>query len=507
MKFERQSGIVLHPTSLPGPYGIGEIGTEAFAFVDALAEMGQRLWQVLPLGPTSYGDSPYQCLSSFAGNHLLISFEALIDQGLLQREELAGYPSFSPGSVDFGAVIPAREGVLAVVANRFQERAGDRMKDEFAAFRETNADWLADYALFVALKRAHGGRPWMEWAPELVRRDPQALDQARREHAAIVAEVEVQQFLFSQQWQALEAYCHDKGIQLIGDIPIFVAHDSADVWAEPEWFHLTEEGHCTVVAGVPPDYFSATGQRWGNPLYRWDRMAENDFAWWKRRLRTLFELVDIVRIDHFRGFEAYWEIPASEETAVNGKWISGPGCALFEAFEKEFDRLPIIAEDLGIITEAVDQLRDKCGFPGMRVLQFIVGNDQNEPGYWPDQFPEESVCYTGTHDNDTTLGWYLSGKSDGQPKSPEEVAEEQHKIRTFLECDGSQVHWDMLALSLGTKSSVVIAPLQDLLGLTSEARLNQPGRAEGNWRWRFEWDQLTVDVKQRMKALTAEHGR
>lgn len=507
MKFERQSGVVLHPSSLPGAYGIGEIGAEAYRFAEALARMGQRIWQVLPLGPTSYGDSPYQCLSSFAGNHLLVAFQTLMDDGLLLAEELADFPQFPADQVDYGPVIQAREAVLQVVATHFEARAGENTLKEFGGFQIHNRNWLSDYALFVALKKAHGGRPWHEWDVALRDRDEAALKQAREQHADVIRAVEIQQFLFFDQWRSLAEHAHRHGVKILGDIPIFVAHDSADVWAHPELFFLDEAGRCTTVAGVPPDYFSATGQRWGNPLYRWDVMAEGDFAWWKERMRTTFELVDYVRIDHFRGFEAFWEIPASEETAINGQWVKGPGRALFEAFEKEFGTLPIVAEDLGIITEEVDELREACGFPGMRVLHFIVGNDTNEPGFWPDQFPEQCVVYTGTHDNDTTVGWYTNGKGDGQDTSEEEIAEAQHKIRTYLSCDGSQIHWDLIGCAYGTQAAIAIVPLQDILGLDSSARLNSPGRPEGNWRWRFQWDQLSGETETRLAQLTKDHNR
>lgn len=508
MKFDRQSGILLHPTSLPGPYGIGEIGPEARSFADCLKDMGQKLWQVLPLGPTSYGDSPYQALSTFAGNHLLISFDDLKADGLLLDEDLKDYPQFSAEVVDYGPVIESRMKVLRHVCFQFMERAKPEAVAAYHNFVDRHrVKWLYDYALYMAIKESRGGKPWYEWEQSLIDRDPAALEKAAEKLATNVHLHQILQFLFYEQWHKLREHCNAIGIQLIGDIPIFVAHDSADVWANQHGFYLDDKGNTTVIAGVPPDYFSATGQRWGNPLYRWDQMKANNYQWWKDRVSAMLQLVDIIRIDHFRGFEAYWEIPGTEETAINGKWVKGPGMDLFRALRDDLGELPILAEDLGIITEEVKQLRLECGFPGMRILQFIVANDDNEPGYHPNEFPNDCVSYTGTHDNDTTVGWYQTGRSDGSPKSEAEIAHEQHKIRVALNSDGTQIHWDLIKRSMHTNADLAITPMQDLLGLGTEHRMNQPGRASGNWRWRLQWSQITETVKTTMTAITHESHR
>jgi len=493
---QRISGIVLHPTCLPGPYGIGEIGGAARSFADALVAMGQHLWQVLPLGPTTYGDSPYQSLSTFAGNHLLIDFADLREAGLLVDEDLTDYPDFGDDAIDFGPLIQARNRVLGRVAAAFANRADDRTRGAYARFCEENRDWLEDYALFVALKDHHGGKPWTEWSDPLRHRDPAALARARQSHAAQVETVRIAQFLFDHQWRALRAYCAERAIRIMGDIPIFVAHDSADVWSAPELFFLDEQGHCTVIAGVPPDYFSETGHRWGNPLYRWDRMAADGYAWWVRRVERTLEMVDLVRIDHFRGFEAYWEIPASEDTAINGQWVPGPREALFEAFAKRFDPMPIVAEDLGIITDEVEALRDSFDLPGMKVLQFILCNASLAEGDDPDDFPTRSVCYTGTHDNDTTVGWFAQLDE-----------ETQAAVLGHVGGTGAEIHWDFISTAWRSASNLAIAPLQDVLGLGGEARLNLPGRPSGNWHWRFREDELSDSVRRRLRQLTHAAGR
>ncbi|MDJ0835414.1 MAG: 4-alpha-glucanotransferase [Acidobacteriota bacterium] len=494
----RTSGIVLHPTSLPGPYGIGEIGPAARDFVDDLAEMGQHLWQVLPLGPTSYGDSPYQSLSTFAGNHLLISFDDLKDAGLLEEDDLKDFPQFPADHVAFGPVIEARNRVLNRVADAFAERASAGLQEAHASFCKANADWLDDYALFVALKEHHRGRPWTEWKPELRDREETALAAARDQFAARMDAVRVLQFLFNHQWRELMAYCGENKVTVMGDIPIFVAHDSADTWARPDLFYLDEKGHCTVIAGVPPDYFSETGQRWGNPLYRWDKMTADDFAWWRRRLGRTVELVDLVRIDHFRGFEAYWEIPAHEETAIKGKWVPGPNEALFEAFRKDFETLPIVAEDLGVITPPVEALRDQFELPGMKVLQFIlcIYREELEEKDLPEKFPANTVCYTGTHDNDTTAGWFAKLDEDTRMNVLDHVI-----------TDGSEIHWDFIQTAWRSTSDTALTPLQDLLGLGSEARMNLPGNPKGNWHWRFSRDQISIKTKEALRQLTVETGR
>ena len=507
MKFERASGVLLHPTSLPGPYGIGEIGPEAERFVDFLQATGQHLWQILPLGPTSFGDSPYQSPSTFAGNPLWISFDLLIQDKLLTKAQLKHFPAFPADKVDFGPVIAARFAVLKKVCASFGEKASPDMQAEFADFCARSADWLDDYALFSALKDAHGGVPWTQWEPELGRREPAALQAARERHAEDVRAVKIVQYLFDRQWKRLRAYGAERRIQFIGDIPIFVAHDSADVWAHPHLFFLKPDGQPSVVAGVPPDYFSATGQLWGNPLYNWDAHRAQNYDWWMARLRRIFELVDVVRIDHFRGFEAYWEIPGGETTAMNGKWVKGPDQHLFEVLLQRMGRLPIIAEDLGVITPPVEALRDRFEFPGMRILQFAFGNDDRAAEFRPESYPAHCCVYTGTHDNDTTVGWFNSQAGAGSTRTQDQIDAERKMILDYLGTDGHEIHWDLIHLGSRSNADTFVTPLQDLLGLGSEARMNTPGVAGGNWQWRFTWDQLTDEIRDRFAYVTRSTGR
>ena len=507
MDFTRESGVLLHPTSLPGKYGIGEIGPEAYRFIDQLEKMGQRLWQILPHGPTSYGDSPYQSLSTFAGNHLLISFDQLAKDKFLNPARLKKFPEFPADSVDYGPVIDARMDVLRSVCRTFERNASEHRKRAYQRFCKQEAHWLDDYALFYALKDAHDLRPWTEWPEELALRDPAALEKARKTYRVAMRNVKIMQFLFDQQWRKLRNYAHRKGVRLVGDIPIFVAHDSADVWANPELYYLDGKGEPLLIAGVPPDYFSATGQRWGNPLYRWDIHQHTGYTWWIRRIQKIFEMVDIVRIDHFRGFEAYWEIPAHEKTAMNGRWVEGPGEDIFDAMIKAIGPLPIIAEDLGVITEGVEALRDKYHFPGMRILQFAFGNDSKAADYRPESYPPNCVVYTGTHDNDTTGGWFWSEAGEGSTRTQEEIEKERRTILEYVGTDGGEIHWDLIAVACKSKANTAVYPLQDLLGLGSEARMNVPGVEGGNWRWRFTWDQLTPEIMQRMYDITHWAGR
>ncbi len=506
MSFPRSAGILLHPTSLPGPYGIGEIGPVARQMVGTLEKARQRYWQMLPLGPTGYADSPYQSLSTFAGNEMLVSFEDLVEEGLLRKEELRGRPEFPVDRVDYGPVLEWRGGVLDRVCRAFPRRASRGMKEAFAAFREEQADWLEEYALFSALKQEHQLRPWTEWAPELVRREPSALAAARKRLAARLRGARIRQFLFDHQWRRLREAARAAGIHLIGDIPIFVSHDSADVWANPELFHLDGRGMPTVVAGVPPDYFSATGQLWGNPLYRWERHQAEGFAWWLRRIQRTMRRVDVVRIDHFRGFESCWEIPAGEETAVNGRWVKAPGVELFEALRANLGELPILAEDLGIITEEVDALRDRFALPGMRILQFSFAGDL-KPHLKPEGFPENCVVYTGTHDNDTTRGWFWREPGVNNTESLAQVRAEREAVLRHTGTDGSQIHWDLIALAHRLPPHTAIVPLQDVMGLGSEARMNVPGRMGGNWAWRFAQGDLRAEDMDRLRDITLWAGR
>ena len=502
----RASGILLHPTSLPGRFGIGEIGPEAHAWLDRLANMGQRLWQVLPLGPTGFGDSPYQTLSTFAGNPLLVSFDALRDDGLVDAARLDGFPRLPDDHVAFGDVIGSRLSLLHEVAAAFSRRASPDLRDAFERFADEQRGWLDDYALFVSLKARFDGRGWTDWPADAATREAGVMAAARRDLADGIHHARIGQFLFHEQWSRLRRRAAALGIAIVGDLPIFVAHDSADVWCRPDLFALTADGRPTVVAGVPPDYFSRTGQRWGNPLYRWDVHEAEGYAWWIARLRHAFALVDVLRIDHFRGFAACWEIPAADPTAEHGRWVPGPGRALFDAATAALGPRPIIAEDLGVITPDVDALRDDLGFPGMRILQFAFGGEDRET-HLPERYPENTVVYTGTHDNDTTVGWYRAEPGPDSTRSAAELADERHRVRVAVGTDGAEINWDMIALAFGTASRTAICPLQDVIGLGSEARMNVPGRAWGNWQWRFRGDELTPAAEERLARLTRDANR
>ncbi len=494
---ERASGILLHPTSLPGPYGIGEFNDNAYKFVDALADAGQKLWQVLPLGPTGYGDSPYQCFSAFAGNPLLISLDHLVRENALTTRDLNldDAPEFDDHKVDFGEVIEFKHEVLHKSYIHFMQYASTAEHAAFDEFCVKNAGWLDDYALFIALKDAHEGEAWNTWEDDIARRTPTSLSRARNKLANEIQKQKYYQYQFFKQWGNLKAYANSKGIKIVGDIPIFVAYDSADAWSHRELFHFDERGNPTAIAGVPPDYFSPTGQRWGNPLYRWEVMAQRGYAWWIERCRSVFQLFDYIRIDHFRGFEAYWEVPASEPTAMNGKWVKGPGKALFNAIKRELGDLPIIAEDLGVITPEVKALRDGLGFPGMRVLQFAFVADTSSD-FLPHNYVHNTVAYAGTHDNDTTVGWFE--KLDLPVRQ---------QVLDYTGTDGQEIQWDLIRLLQMSVADTIVITLQDLMGLNSDARMNFPGRAEGNWYWRFTWDMLTDDLKSRLRKTTTTYGR
>jgi 4-alpha-glucanotransferase len=502
----RASGLLLHPTSLPGGYGIGELGPEARSFAEFLHSTGQTLWQVLPLGPTGYGDSPYQCFSAFAGNPLLISLEGLVADGLLRARDLDDAPTLPADAVDFGAVIAWKRPLIRRAFERFGRKASSAEVDLFEEFRRSHAGWLDDFALFMALKESHGGAPWHAWEADLATRQPVALEAARERLAGEVRLVEFAQHLFFRQWTALRAYCRERGIRIVGDIPIFVAHDSADVWAHPELFHLAADGTPAFVAGVPPDYFSATGQLWGNPLYRWDVLARSGYSWWIERFRATLGLVDVVRLDHFRGFEAYWEVPAGHETAEHGRWVAGPGAELFEAVQQALGPLPIIAENLGVITPEVEALRERFSWPGMAILQFAFGSDDASDSFKPHNYPRNRVAYTGTHDNDTTVGWWAAGVGD-TTRTPAAVEAERSLCRRYLGTAGAEIHWDLVRLLLMSVADTVIVPLQDVLGIGSEGRMNLPGRATGNWRWRFRSEDLTPEIGDRLAEMTRLYGR
>jgi 4-alpha-glucanotransferase len=494
----RVSGILLHITSLPSPYGIGDLGSAAYRFADFLTRTNQRLWQVLPLGPVGFGASPYSSTSTFAGNPLLISPEPLVEYGLLDEEDLAPLAELPDDHVDYERVEARKLDVLRTAFERFEADRSAVSEANLGQFRDDQASWLDDYALYAALKDAHDGAPWSEWDPALVRRDPDALERAREEHAEAVRMHVFWQYLFHRQWTALQSYCHARDIRLFGDLPIYVARDSADVWAHQDLFRLDEDGQPTVVAGVPPDYFSPEGQRWGNPIYRWDTMRENGYTWWKDRLRRTLERVDLVRIDHFRGFDAYWEIPAEEETAVNGEWKEGPGLSFFEALEAELGPLPIVAEDLGVITDSVEALRDDLGVPGMAVLQFAFEDDPSNE-FLPHNYRRNLVAYPGTHDNNTTVGWWNEELTS---------TEARDFARSYLDLDtDADVHEQALRVLMASVADRVVVPLQDVLGLDADARMNTPGDPNGNWTWRLAPDQVTDAAEERLTTLTRIYGR
>ncbi|MGP0062469.1 MAG: 4-alpha-glucanotransferase [Isosphaeraceae bacterium] len=503
MNLPRASGILLHPTSLPGRFGSGDLGPEAHAFVDFLAETGQKWWQTLPLGPTGYGNSPYQSPSSFAGNPLLISPEGLVDKGWLDARDLDNIPQLPADRADFDAATRLRMALLHRAFERFRAGGADLA---FERFRAENHAWLDDYVFFQALRDAHNGLPWYEWETGLVRRDPTVCARWRKTLADGVAFHEFAQYAFETQWQELRAACRAKGIMLIGDVPIFVAQDSADVWAHPELYDLDEQGRPRFMAGVPPDYFSETGQLWGNPLYRWDVHARDGYAWWISRLHDLLKRVDIIRIDHFRGFEAYWEVPAGSETAATGRWVPGPGRDFFRAIRKELGSIPLIAEDLGLITPDVEALRDEFNLPGMRVIQFGFDADPGAEKHLPHRYVPHCLAYTGTHDNDTTYGWYHStGVTTTLPRA--EVKAARSFALRYANTKADEIHWGLIRVVSASVADTVIFPMQDILGLDSRARMNFPGKAEGNWLWRYRKEQLDQAVRDRLADLTAVYGR
>ncbi len=483
----RKSGILLHPTSLPGEWGIGDLGRQAYRFADFLAESGGRLWQVLPLSPPGFGHSPYQAYSSMAGNPLLISLETLTDQGWLSAEDLKSVPDFPESAVDFAAVIPFKTQLIKKAAAAFFKKESEPLWSEFLQFCEQSKSWLDSYSKFMALKELNNDSAWPFW-------------KYKEAEAQAILEAKFIQFEFFREWNSLKRYCNQLGIEIIGDIPIFVSHDSADVWANPELFDLDEKGNPKTIAGVPPDYFSKTGQCWGNPHYCWDAMDKTGYQWWIERIRSMLNQVDLIRIDHFRGFEKYWEIPAGSETAENGRWVEGPGDRFFAALLKVFGKLPFIAEDLGYITNEVHELRDRWGFPGMRVLQFAFGDRSLENPHKPFTFIKNCVVYTGTHDNDTSGGWF-SGVH-----APDTRVEREFALR-YMGSDGQEPVWDFIRLALSSVADIAIIPMQDVLSLGSEARMNLPATIGNNWRWRMTADQLKPELAARLRQMNLDYGR
>jgi 4-alpha-glucanotransferase len=504
MRFPRCSGILLHPTSLPGRFGIGDLGDQAYRFVDFLAAAGQSYWQTLPLSPTGYADSPYQGLSAFAGNPMLISPEKLVEAGHLSEADLDldGVPAFPEAWVDFGPVIGYKKGLLERAFANFQTQSPAEQRAAFTHFCEDQASWLDDFTLFMALKEANDLRPWHEWTqPGVVTRQPKALARWRESLAEEIEGQKYRQWQFFEQWLALKRYANERGVRFVGDIPIFVSLDSVDVWAHPHLFHLDENRQPTVVSGVPPDYFSETGQLWGHPLYRWEVMAQDGYAWWIDRFRMAFTQADVVRIDHFRGFHNYWEVPAEEETAVKGNWLYGPGADLFRAVTAALGEVAIIAEDLGDFDTqsraGVDALQEEFGYPGMKVLQFSFGGGPSDP-FLPHNFTRDWVAYTGTHDNDTILGWYRVTSAEA----------ERDYARKYLRSDGSDIAWDLIRLAWASVANTAMTTAQDLLSLGNEARMNLPSTVgRPNWCWRLEPGALTDEIAGRLLELTAVYGR
>ena len=494
----RASGVLLHPTSLPSRFGIGDLGENAYQFVDFLAKSDQQIWQILPIGPTGYGNSPYLSYSALAGNPLLISPAILQQQGLITESELAQLPEFPLDWVDFERVIATKMPLLRQASDRFKAQASPEENEEFKRFCNRQNDWLSDYALFMSLKEAHSGSGWNQWESEIASRQPSAMAKCATQLADQIYFHKFVQYQFFSQWRNLKQYANQKGIRLFGDIPIYVAHDSVDVWAHREIFKLDPEtGEAALMAGVPPDYFSETGQLWGNPVYDWEQLKKTEFKWWIRRVEAILEYVDIIRIDHFRGFQAYWAVPQGETTAMNGTWLDAPGDEFFQLLAKQLGELPIVAEDLGVITPEVEALRDKFGFPGMKILQFAFDSDRAN-GFLPYNYTNRKcIVYTGTHDNNTTVGWF-------NERSPEANAH----VLDYLGClcdDG--IHWAMIRLALSSVGNTVVMPFQDILGLGTDAKMNTPSQATGNWTWRCRTESFNDELSGRLKYLTYLYGR
>ena len=491
MDFQRRSGILLHPTSLPSKGGIGDLGPMATAFVDFLHDAGQGLWQILPLNPVGLGNSPYSAISAFAGNTLLISLERLAQHGWIGADELKKLPAKN-GNVEFGEVLAKKVPLLRQAARNFLKKPPDAFgeHERFRRFCSESAWWLEDYVLFECLREEFGGKSWNQWPRELASREPKALEKARTDHAEHLQTARVLQFAFFEQWKALREYCKQKNVRIVGDVAIFVNFDSADVWTNPDIFSLDANFEPTIVSGVPPDAFSKTGQRWGNPLYRWDVIKSRGYSWWVSRMKWALGECDYIRLDHFRGFQQYWEIPGSEPTAINGKWVDGPKDDLFMALRSALGDLPFIAEDLGLITPDVVQLRERLGMPGMKVLQFGF-SDPGAHMYLPHRYEKNCVAYTGTHDNDTTIGWFKT------------LAEEERwKVLSYLGEARDGIHWSLIRAAMNSPANFAIVPMQDILGLNSDARMNTPSHTEGNWGWRFEPEVLGRSLAQKLRSIT-----
>lgn len=495
MKFNRACGTIAHPTSFPSEYGMGDFGEGAKKFIDFLKETGQSLWQILPLTPVGYGNSPYASYSAFAGNHYLISPQILVEKGLLTSAESDAATLPSTQQVNYKGAFHNKDALFKMAGERFFTSMSPDQRAELEQFKENNKFWLEDYTLFIAGLKANDRKSWNLWSTALARREKISMDAFKQKYAD---EIQLQtwlQFEFASQWHHLKAYANEHDIRIVGDIPIFVDHNSADLWSNPSLFEVDKAGNPTLVSGVPPDYFSKTGQLWGNPLYKWCKMEEDDFSWWIERFRQMFQLFDAIRVDHFRGFEAYWEVPATEKNAVNGTWKKAPGKRFFNTIQKKLGRLPIIAEDLGVITPEVDELRDAFNFPGMKVLQFAFGSDADNQ-YLPHNYPKNCVVYSGTHDNDTTLGWYQSAPT-----------EEAHRARVYTRSNGTEMNWEFIRLAMLSSADQAIFPLQDFMNLGSEHRMNKPGTTQNNWNWRYTQEMLENTDKAHIRFLAELSNR
>lgn len=487
----RSSGILLHPTSLPGKYGIGTLGKEAYTFIDFLAGAKQAWWQILPLGPTGYGDSPYQCFSSKAGNPYLIDLELLVNEELLSENDLSTHPQFSDSEVLFGDVITWKLNILKIAEINFIRSAN---AGEFEKFIYDNS-WVNDYALFMALKEKFNKRPWYEWDDDYRLHQRDALNAVKKELESEIHFQQFIQFIFFRQWHALKKYANQQGVKIIGDIPIYVAMDSVDTWVNPELFQFDENKNPVAVGGCPPDYFSETGQLWGNPIFNYEKMREDGFSWWIDRLKSNLELYDLIRVDHFRGFAGYWRIPFGETTAINGKWIPGPGKELFIAIKNALGEIPIIAEDLGLITPDVIELRDHFNLPGMKILQFAFDSSESND-YIPHNYIKNCVVYTGTHDNDTIVGWFNTAKED-----------DKKYVLNYFNTSGDNIAWDFIRGAWASVAYLAIAPMQDILGLGNETRMNFPGTTKNNWLWRMQAGSTNETLAEKIKELTLLYGR
>lgn len=506
MNEARRSGVLLHISSLPGPHGVGEIGPEAFRFIDVLRDMRQSVWQILPINPTDRGEAPYTATSSFAGAEHLICLSDLAGMGLLGTRDLRPLEALPRHRVAFGQMFAERGAVLRRACRAFLQSASGGDRAAFDAFRQRHDDtWLSDYALFTAISDAHRGAQWMDWPSDIARRTPAGLERARSLYAERIEEICVAQFLFDRQWSALREHARQAGVEIFGDVPIYVAQNSADVWASPQFFQLDEKGHPTNVAGCPPDAFAVDGQRWGNPLYDWSALQRDGFAWWIARVQRALELVDIVRVDHFRAFAGYWSIPASEPTGRAGVWRTAPGGELFAAMRRTLGETALVAEDLGFITPDVLELRDSFGLPGMKIVQFEIENGAFAEGNDPEDWSVRSVSYLGTHDNETAHEWLARqlGEVNGDPS---QLSDRQRRLEALIG-PLPEAHWGLIAQTFRARSSLAVVQLQDILGLGAEGRMNTPGVPSGNWSWRFDWPDLTPDMQARFRSASEVANR